>query len=103
MPRPYEGEIREQPTVMGKPYCITLSREEYGGPKNHRWMQATPGHRPRNGPPPGPVQPLARISTCGMTKTASGAAAQRPKAAAIASSSPVSLKPYETACSPKRE
>ncbi len=39
----------------------------------------------------------------GMTNTASLDAAHRPNAPAMASSSPVSLSPYSTACSAKRE
>ena len=47
--------------------------------------------------------PRARISTCGMTKTASCESAQRRNASAIAWSSSASLSPYSTACSAKRE
>ena len=48
-------------------------------------------------------QPRARISTWVTTKTASSDSAQRRNASAMRSSSAVSLSPYSTACSAKRE
>ena len=104
-------EVAWEPVIAEHRRRLEESGQGHGGGRTpvhphhpghgHLHRQALAGLTgPRRG---GPGQPRARISTWVTTKTPSGESAQRRNPAAMRPSSSVSLRPYSTACSAKRE